>query len=378
MITAAKLKTRTVKDLAAMAKRKGVRGWHSMRKDQLVRALARLARADASKVCSKGEPAAKKASAKSASGATKKSHPSLPAPKPRSPRIERSLERIRTKLAESKDLAFRSENDGNGRAKDRLVVMVRDSFWLHAYWELSRRTVDRARAAMGQHWHGAKPILRVSEVVRDGTTNTAKRTVRDIEIHGGVDNWYIDVSDPPKSYQLDVGYLASDGKFFSLARSNSVSTPPAGAARSVDDNWAGVAEDYDRVYAMSGGYSEHSDNRDLKELFEERMHRPMGSPMATRFGPGAGRKGRNEFDFEVDAALIVFGVTDPNAHVTLKGQPVRLRPDGSFYVQFTLPDRRQVLPVVASSGDGVQQQTIVLAVERNTKIMEPVIREPDE
>ena len=76
--------------------------------------------------------------------------------------------------------------------------------------------------------------------------------------------------------------------------------------------------------------------------------------------------------------MIVFGVTDPNAHVTLKGQPVRLRPDGSFYVQFTLPDRRQVLPVVASSGDGVQQQTIVLAVERNTKIMEPVIREPDE
>ena len=41
------------------------------------------------------------------------------------------------------------------------------------------------------------------------------------------------------------------------------------------------------------------------------------------------------------------------------------------------PDRRQVLPVVASSSDGVEQQTIVLAVERNTKTMEPIIREPD-
>jgi hypothetical protein len=33
--------------------------------------------------------------------------------------------------------------------------------------------------------------------------------------------------------------------------------------------------------------------------------------------------------------------------------------------------------VVASSSDGVEQHTIVLAVDRNTKVMEPVIREPD-
>jgi len=54
-----------------------------------------------------------------------------------------------------------------------------------------------------------------------------------------------------------------------------------------------------------------------------------------------------------------------------------LQSDGSFRMRFTLPNRRQVLPVVASSGDGVQQRTIVLAVERNTKVMEPVVCEPD-
>ncbi|NQU19795.1 MAG: DUF4912 domain-containing protein, partial [Candidatus Nealsonbacteria bacterium] len=41
-----------------------------------------------------------------------------------------------------------------------------------------------------------------------------------------------------------------------------------------------------------------------------------------------------------------------------------------------LPNRRHVLPIVASSGDGVEQRTIVLAVDRNTKVMEPVIRDP--
>jgi hypothetical protein len=34
--------------------------------------------------------------------------------------------------------------------------------------------------------------------------------------------------------------------------------------------------------------------------------------------------------------------------------------------------------VVASSCDGVEQRTIVLAVDRNTKVMEPIIRSPGE
>ena len=74
--------------------------------------------------------------------------------------------------------------------------------------------------------------------------------------------------------------------------------------------------------------------------------------------------------------MIVHGVTQPDARVTLRGEPVRLRPDGSFAVRFSLPDRRHVLPVVANSGDGAEQRTIVLAIDRNTKVMEPVIRDP--
>jgi len=44
LLTADKLRTYTSKDLAQMAKKKGVQGWHSMRKDQLVRALVKLAK----------------------------------------------------------------------------------------------------------------------------------------------------------------------------------------------------------------------------------------------------------------------------------------------------------------------------------------------
>ena len=86
----------------------------------------------------------------------------------------------------------------------------------------------------------------------------------------------------------------------------------------------------------------------------------------------------NEALPRVDTELIVHGVTEPNARVTLRGEPVHLQRDGSFAVRFNLPDRRHVLPVVASSGDGGDQRTIVLAVDRNTKVMEPVMREPGE
>ncbi len=153
-------------------------------------------------------------------------------PKPRTPQAELRLQQIKARLAEAKDLAIRSVSN-RGSTQDRLVVMVRDPYWLHAYWELSRRSIQRAEAAMGQHWHAARPVLRVHELARNGTTSAARQAVRDIAIHGGVNNWYIDVQNPPKSYQLEIGYLAPVNRFYCLARSNVVSTPAPGSARHV-------------------------------------------------------------------------------------------------------------------------------------------------
>ena len=386
VITTAKLRSRTAKDLATMAKRKGVQGWHSMRKEELVKALMRRARADAAKAARKshsnGHKSPAKATSSEGSSKTRRTNGRAAARrKTKSPHCEKRLSRMRAELTKLKDLAYQA--DGNGKqgeySKDRLVVMVRDPYWLHAYWELTRQSIDRARVALGQHWHSARPVLRLSEVTRDGTTSTVRKIVRDIAIHGGVNNWYVDVQDPPKSYQLDIGYVTPDGRFLSLCRSNSVTTPQTGVVGSGDGNWAGVADDFDRIYAMSGGYTDKGDTSDLKDLFEERLRRPMGSPMVTRFGLGAGVSGRSRMEsaFRVEADLVVHGTTEPGSHLTIRGEPVRLKPDGTFMVRFRLPDRRQVLPVVTSSGDGVEQRTIVLAVERNTKVMEPVIREPD-
>ncbi len=383
--TVARLKSRTVKQLAAIAKRKGVSGWHQMRKEELIHALAKTAKAQAAHAAKRngssahgvGNHQAKKG-AKAGAG---NGHVAV-TKKAKSPRAVKRLHEIRAKLVQSKDLSLSStREDDAAPAHDRLIAMVRDPYWLHAYWELTRSSIERARAALGQHWYGARAVLRLMQVARDGTTSSVRKVVRDIEIHGAVNNWYVDVEDPPRSFQMEIGYLAPDGKFVSLAKSNVVSTPAAGSVKAFDRNWGGKGEDFERIYALSGGYSDDGDHSELKELLERRLHRPMGSTLPTRFGiaaaHGATLGARREFSFEVDAELVVFGTTDPDAHVTLRGEPVHLQPDGTFRMRFNLPDRRHVLPVVASSGDGVEQRTIVLAVERNTKVMEPVIREPE-
>jgi hypothetical protein len=280
----------------------------------------------------------------------------------------------------TKDLSAKVPKElPHGYLKDRIVCMVRDPYWLHTYWEITRQSVQRAEAALGQEWFGAKPILRVLDVTSSDTTNAAERIVRDIDIHGGCNNWYLDVENP-KSYRIDIGYLSKTGTFYVLARSNVVSTPRAGVSDIIDENWADFdASKADRIFAMSAGFDPTASSLELKQLFEERLRRPMGSPAVTSFGSGAFQFGKQrQFWFQLDAELIVYGATEKNAKVTLQGEPVKLRPDGTFTMRFSLPDSRQIIPATASSADGVEERTIVLAVERNTKHLEPMIHEVNE
>jgi len=341
----------------------GLPGWHSMRKDELVDALVKHAKRKAKRsnghsISSVLDRAATPASRRSAKSA----------------KDQERLQQLRSQFAEVRQLRAATDCDSNRHIEDKLVVMVRDPYWLHAYWELNPRSVERAQSALGQHWHGTRPVLRVFRVEADG----AAALHREIQIHGGVSHWYVDVQNPPQDYRMEIGYLTLAGTFYCLARSNTVTTPPASTSDSVDENWADIDQNADRIFAMSGGYSQRGTSLELQELLEDRLRRPMGTPMQTRYGGGAARvtTGSHELPFAVDAELIVYGVSDPHAHITLQGEPVPLRPDGSFTVRMELPDRRQVIPVIASSSDGVEQRTIILAVERNTKVLERVTRDP--
>ena len=61
----------------------------------------------------------------------------------------------------------------------------------------------------------AKPILRLLDVSQGDTSSHSESILRDIDIHGGCNNWYVDVANPPRSYRIDIGYLAKSGQFYS-------------------------------------------------------------------------------------------------------------------------------------------------------------------
>jgi hypothetical protein len=63
-----------------------------------------------------------------------------------------------------------------------------------------------------------------------------------------------------------------------------------------------------------------------------------------------------EFWLKVNAELVIYGSTEPNARVTIGGRPIRLRPDGSFSFRFALPDGAYSLPVSARSNHGDTRQ----------------------
>lgn len=285
--------------------------------------------------------------------------------------------RVESVIPPEKDLSTgKSGRPGGGTSKDRIVLMVPDPFWLHTYWELSYQSVQRAEVALGQDWLGAKPIIRLFDVTSQDTTSTSETPLRDISVHGGCSHWYIDVPQPPRSYRADIGYLSRRGQFYVLARSNVVTPPKAGASETLEDaSWAADIDDKsaERILAMSSGFEQAGGPSQLKELFDEQFRKPLKD---AAFGTGATPPGKlKKFFFDLDAELIVSGRTDPNASVTLQNEPVKLRPDGTFTMRFSLPDSRQIIPAVATSNDGMEERTIVLAVERNTKHLDPMIHD---
>jgi uncharacterized protein len=400
------------KELSELARKRGIVSWHSLKKEELVEILS---------------PRKVNKTAKTAVKTNGKLHGSTVPPKgaalnsPKSPKTELAenlgkltvaslvpkaqksvardigsgsggfssteemVERSKFDIGvPTKDLSAKvPRNLPTGYGKDRIVVMVRDPYWLHAYWELTHQSIQRAEAALGQDWHGSKPILRVMDVSANDTTSTSEAIVKEIEIHGGCQNWYIEVNQPPRSYRVDIGYLSRRGQFFVLARSNIVTTPRANVSDILDENWSDIDPKVaDRIFAMSSGFDVSSgSSMELKQLFEERLRRPIGSPSVSSFGSGAiggAQEKERKFWFKLDAELIVYGETEPNARVTLQGEPVKLRPDGTFTMRFSLPDSRQIIPAVAASADGVEERTIVLAVERNTRHLEPMVHEVNE
>ncbi len=73
-----------------------------------------------------------------------------------------------------------------------------------------------------------------------------------------------------------------------------------------------------------------------------------------------------QFWLVADAELIVYGATEPDAKLTIGGQPIQLNPDGTFRIQLSFQDGVLDFPIMAIAADGEQNRSVHLNFKRET------------
>jgi hypothetical protein len=244
-----------------------------------------------------------------------------------------------------------------GYGDNRISVMVRDPYWLYSYWELNEKRVNEIKNELGDRFWRAKLILRVY--------HTSDWSFFDIQVSGGVGNWYINTGRPNTSYCIDIGYLTEDGVFICAARSNVVTTPRDRMSEVIDEEW--MIPDWERMYALSGGFSIGRGSMELKQMMEKNLFNQVSSPGISSWSSPSRPPQPRPFWLVANCELIVYGATEPTAEVTVMGQPIKLRPDGTFSLRFALPDGKQSIPIEATREDGAEKRRITPIVERKTE-----------
>lgn len=335
MASEEKLATHTRKELAQIAKHNNVDGWHSMKKAELIDALKdrRLKKVPPKRRITERSQALKAEEGNSQRIELRRADAPMspeahdPPPKHRTARVVRL-----------------QANAAQGE-RESLWATPHGSHWISASWILTSEILDRAEASLGRHWHQAKPVLRVFDVNCSEDTCPTKRCIANTPIHGEVDYWYVPITDPSRTYELQIGYESVKGQFFLLARSAPLKLPQPGTPQ-------------------ARKYEEQRQETGVPHASPDNTHRfPIRGAAAYRFC--------DEVSLEVEADLVVVGQVSPHAQLTCQEEKVSIETDGTFEIRLPLEDGRQVIPLEAVSPDGCQSRTVILAIERNTKTLEP-------
>ena len=349
-MTEAELRSHTRKELVEMAKQRRIAGWSPMRKDELIKALIAAGGRKKRRAANGRRP-------KSTQGRARVRNGSKAAP----PKRTNGSTRVRNLSTES------AAAGKDGQLNDQLAATLCESDWIRVHWQLSRALIDRAAAVLKLDWHGARPLLRMYCVTTDEMDTSSQSVVQDISIRGGTDHWYVHIDAFDASYKFEIGYVTQRGRFYCLAGSNTVAADRDPVPYNGGNGKSASARfEYLKLYSPSNlvvGTCEDTDDNGRQDDFVSADFDDRSRTITAS----------ERFVFEVDAELIITGQTHPNAELTVMGESVDVHRDGSFQYRTDFANGRRVYPTVATTPDGLQQRTVVVAVERNTKELEPVM-----
>ena len=325
------------------------------------------------------------------------------APQPQSPQQTEkySVGPAQTDAIQPRQTESRELPDSYGTGQ--LLLAARDPHWLYAHWDLSREQ-QRSYNTLSLHGH---------LIVRVRTEQEKAQQANEIYLHPESRHWFLEVRKPGTAYIAELGYYQSNGEWASIATSGPASTPTdqvsqdkslefastKAGPKTVDmakesagiipprvewipalDAWsadpvATALEGTAGSPGIGGGPAERSldpftgidsirkgwiSSLEIAESIRREIEREisfaqfgsqsLSQPIEAISSPMGGMPPQlKAFWFNVNAELVIYGATQPDALVTIGGQPIQLRPDGTFTCRFALPDGQFELELAATS-----------------------------
>lgn len=250
---------------------------------------------------------------------------------------------------------------------NKIVLLVRDPQMIMAYWELTPDFLSDKLNETGLHDQSVEFMLRLNRI------NGSPRHW-DYPLYTMTRNYYIEVPESGKSYQVDFGVKTPGGDFVTLIRSNIVNVPRETMSSLVDEQWMTLAdeESFRELYQLSGGETWRT--QEGSEYFitgRADVTNPSSGISSFGVSEWAGEKDRGFF-LNLNAELTVTGETDPEAEVFIAGEKINLNSDGTFSLKMNFPDGTIKIPVEAVSPDKVETRTIEPTFYRITRIAESI------
>jgi hypothetical protein len=299
----------------------------------------------------------------------------------------------------------------------KLFLVARDPRILFAYWDLSQFQYQEAARV-------AKDGKIFLEIYVPG-----EGRVQQIHVWDSHKNWYIQVNRPDTAFIAQLGYYTPDGGFVVLARSAEVRTPrdtlspnttvqfvtipfhlafhelheiiseQAQEGEELADTLARLqSSDYMLPFEAkvpaelsreeSEGLVEYLGDEEVRrrmvgsfeitEILRKRFETALSSgqwnssgagwvsSISSPFGASFGRE--RGFRMHLNAELIIYGGTEPNARVRIDGNDITLDQDGNFSYHFVFPDGQFHIPIEATSADQVETRSALLSFLRMTVI----------
>ncbi len=396
----------TLRQLRKVASRLGISRYSRMRKDQLL--------AEVKQKASSTNPvvAAKVATQETVNPVN---------PEEEEIQVEAAKFEIGQDNPVEEDLATVDEELGElpgGYGTSRIVLLPRDPQWAFAYWDIPNDHKQYLRNQGGQ-----QIALRLYDVTDIDINHQAPHNVQEYLCDEMAREWYFPIPVSDRDYILDIGYRCADGRWLSLAKSAAIRVPPVYPSDWVEDIFVTVSWDEDlkgkTVYNLvppakkqaqeaAAASAAGSDKNaiydeifgDLQSLEAQRIAGSLYGSMQhvagsvppqeslssyvfpSGMGMWANASGVNnmcgigfasmpparprKFWLVADAELIVYGATEPDANVTIGGQPIKLNPDGTFRFQMSFQDGNIDYPIVAVAADGEQTRSVHMTFDRAT------------